>query len=826
MAISLQSNPTGQIARQNFSGNLFVLSESVRKLSSGLRVNKTADDSISVSRARQFESQGLGLGQVVKNANDGISAMQVVDNSLAAAMDILGDIQNKAVAATQDDQTAVGRLSLQSDVEKLLGELDHLVDAATFHNLPLLTGTYTDKSFQIAPVSGAVLSASLPSSRQYEIGQLRSGEMTISSSTLGGQVNLQLVNQGSGEAISIRSVTLAYDNDPDNGMGGLAAAINGYAASTGISAQAVVESESGSVLTAGTVADAFAVNGVKIGAVVALAGDSDGSLLTAINAKTSSHGVAASLSETGALVLTSLDGRAIKVSNSGGALGFTDSEMTTFGFTRILQSGPYDLSLSDSAVGLAVAFSPTMQLASALTTSIDSTLTANSILGGSSTLASGWTAGLEIVGVDLSGNISTTEDSILAAGSVLASDSVLAASTTLGGTVTLGAAVATEEVTILRAGSILVSGSVIERGSYLTNAVNSTSGTMAAGQILTTDVTVSNSLTLAKDMLLFSGSVLAAGASLATASQIGGEVQLDGAMTISQEMTLAAGSTIQDSDGVTVLAAGSTVGGGAQLAGADLTTTEAMLLKAGSTLTGSSELAFGSTIGGAVVVAGPHTASQDLSLAAGSIIKAGSTIKSGTVLTNDLLTTSGLLSAGTTTGQDYQTLGDNSVGVAMTLNNGSTLAGGSTLAANSRNETVVELGQETSLRLSDIAVATKDGATVAVKVIEAAMADLNRIRRQAAAISDQLTGIASVQGGAMDIMDGAKAKLLDVDFGEETVNFTRMEMLIRSSSFALTQANSLPGNVFNIMQGGGEREANQFFIAALNRLLTDGAVIN
>ncbi len=823
MAIRLQTNPAGQIARQNFSGNVFFLSESIRKLSSGLRVNKTADDSIAVSLARQFESQALGLGQAAKNANDGISAMQVVDNSLAEAMDVLGSIQNKAVAATQDDQTATGRLSLQSDINKLLKELDQLVDSATYHDLPLLTGTYTNKTFQVGTVSGETLSASLPSSRQYQVGQLRTGEMTITSS-LGGQVNFQLVNQDNNETINVRSVTLAYDNDPDHGMGALALAINAYAESTGISARAVVESVSGSALVAGTTPDAFAVNGVKIGALNVLDGDSDGHLLTVINAKTSSHGVVAAISDDGALVLTASDGRSIEVSGSGGVLGFTDAEMTTFGFTRILQNGPYDLSLSDLAAGLAVAFSPTMQLGAAVTTTIDSTLTRDSILGSSSTLTAGWTAGLDVTGADLNGNISTTEDSTLMVGSVLASGSELAASTIIGGAVTLDGSVATLASTVLRAGSILASGSVIEQGSYLTNAVNTTSGALAAGQVLAVDVTLSGPLTLAKDMLLFGGSVLAAGSSLATSSQIGGEVVLNGSLTVSQEMTLAAGSMIQDSGGVTLLAAGSTIGGVAQLAGTDLTVTEAMLVKAGSTLTGSSELAFGSTIGGAVVLAGDHTSSHDLFLEAGSIIAAGSIIKSGTTLTNDLVTTSGLLSDGTTTTQDYQTLGANSLGVAMTLKNGSRLATGSTLAANSKNETAVELSQESSSRLGDITVTTKDEATIAVKIIEAAMADMDKIRQQAAAISDQLAGVASVQGGAKDIMDGAKAKLLDVDFGEEAVNFTRMEMLIRSSSFALTQANAAPGNVFMVMQGGGERQANQFFIAALNRMITTGAV--
>lgn len=91
------------------------------------------------------------------------------------------------------------------------------------------------------------------------------------------------------------------------------------------------------------------------------------------------------------------------------------------------------------------------------------------------------------------------------------------------------------------------------------------------------------------------------------------------------------------------------------------------------------------------------------------------------------------------------------------------------------------------------------------------MAELEKTRQQAAGISDQLSGFASVQGGARAIMDNSRSKLMDIDFGDESGNFTRMQMLIRTSSFALTQANVVPSNVFMIMQGGGARRGESVF---------------
>ncbi|MBA3015757.1 MAG: hypothetical protein FP815_12545, partial [Desulfobulbaceae bacterium] len=645
MAIRLHTNPTGLIARQNFSGNLFTLSDSVRRLSSGLRVTATADDPASTTIVSQLNAHASGLGQAVKNANDGIAAMQVVDASLAEAMAILLVIRTKAQSASLSGLTAAHHSSLHNDMYKLLNELDQLVGAATFNDIPLLTGSFANKLFQIGSIPGEVVSVSLPSVSSNRIGQMRTGEMMLKS-VRGGQVNLRLDNQANDASVVVNSVTLSYSNDPSQGMGGVADAINAHAETTGIKASAEVAVESESPLVAGSTLGEFAINGIRIGAVSVAAGDLDGRLTHAINAKTVSHGITAEVSATGTFILSSGDGRPIKVSGSGGLLGFSDAEMTTFGYARILQYGPYNLSLTDSSVGLAVAFSPSMRVAAPLITTIDSTLASDSVVGGASTLAAGWVAGQDIRGADLNGDITTTDDSTLTVGSVLASGTILAASSVLGGGLTLNVAASTSTETVLRKGTVLTSGSVIAKDSYLTNAIVTTGGPLDAGQVLSTPVTLADPLVVVRDILLQGGSVLGAGSQLANASLIGGEVILDAAMTLSKEMLLAGGSVIRDRDGVTVLAAGSKIAGQALFAGSDLVMTGPLLVNAGSILAANSELALGSTIGGNAVLAGGHTTSDALNLAAGSVIAAGSTIKSGAMLTNDLMTTTGVYQSG------------------------------------------------------------------------------------------------------------------------------------------------------------------------------------
>ena len=72
----------------------------------------------------------------------------------------------------------------------------------------------------------------------------------------------------------------------------------------------------------------------------------------------------------------------------------------------------------------------------------------------------------------------------------------------------------------------------------------------------------------------------------------------------------------------------------------------------------------------------------------------------------------------------------------------------------------------------------------------------------------------------MNVSD-ARSKMLDVDFANEVENLTKMQMLFKSSAFALTQAHAAPQNVFNILQGGQEYKLADFFISAANQMIVD-----
>ena len=809
MTISVNIDAYSLAANRQFNRNLSSFADSITKLSSGLRVNKTADDPGAAFIGDYLTSQAQGLGAAVKNANDAVSILQIVDGSLSQAIDLVNSIRTKAVQAASDSLSTSERDSIQGDVNTLLKELDLVMLTSTYNDHALLNGSFTSKLFQVGETSGQTMAVNLPDSRNNHIGHLYTGQLSLT--TEGGEVSLTLNNAASGDTLSISGLTMAYDNTPDHGLAAVADAINKYSDSTGISAETVVKSSSANSIAAGSTPSTFAVNGINIGAVNVLANDSDERLITAINAKTAKSGVTASVDSNGRLTLAASDGRPIQVSGLDSLLPGED--LSTFGYVQIYQQGAQLLSMSDLSQGMAVSFSNNLKMAADVTTSIDSSLSFGSVLGSGSTLTAGWQAGMDVSGAAINGNITTSADSTLLTGSVLASGSVIASASTLGGTAYNAKSVNTTSGSLLQDNSILQSGTILASGTYLTNDISTAGGSISAGTTLSAAETLNANLTLAHDMLAAGGSIIASGSKLTAGSTMGGQFTLSGAMTTTVDMTLKSASTIVDQDAVTNIAAGSTVGGPVTTA-ADLTVRRNMLIKSGSILKQTTELATGSTLGGNTTLSGDHTTTADLYLAAGSVLASNSIIKSGAYLTNFILTTSGLIASGQTTGQDLQTIGTNSITNAMTVPTASVLAGGSILAANSNSEAGMQLASSETYRLNDINLLSSGGAETAISIVDAALAELNRGRSEASSTRNQFDSAAIVQGGVRTNLLEARSKLLDLDFGAETMIFSKMKILMLASSFALTQANAVPAQVLPILQGSSAHSANQFFVSA------------
>ncbi|NTW99115.1 MAG: flagellar protein FlaB, partial [Geobacteraceae bacterium] len=547
MALRINTNIAALSAHTNMIKNDSGLSASLEKLSSGLRINRAADDSAGMAIADSLKSQFLGLGQAVRNANDGISMVQTADGALDESIKIVNTVKTKAIQAAQDGQTTESRKAIQSDINKLLEELDTIAKTTAFNNQKLLSGNFVNKKFQVGAYSGETVNISIGTSESAKVGHVTTGKLSLTNAS-GGAVQLSIYSNLQSKSFTLQAVDIKANNNAGNGMGALADAINKLSDVLGISADAVVESNSSAAVAAGSTGSDFSINGVAIGAVAVTDNDADGALAKAINNKTADHGVLASVGGDGFLKLTSTDGRAISVTGGTGEV-LAGSQMSTFGYVKLNQAGSNELLITDLAGGSATNFTASLGVSGITSTTIDSTLQAGSTLLSASNIKAGSTIGGDIADTDVVGNLVTTLDSIIKAGSVISSDSTIKAGSVLGGTVTIKANVTVTNDSLLKVGSVLQSDSVLKAGTVLTTSIRDSSGnTISAGSVLSADITVSGDTTLAADMIIKNGSTLggAQGGSATAGSFIYGDVVASSTVTLTEDMTLKAGSTILD----------------------------------------------------------------------------------------------------------------------------------------------------------------------------------------------------------------------------------------------------------------------------------------
>lgn len=804
MALRINTNVSALSAHKNMIKNDNSLSSSLEKLSSGLRINRAADDASGMAIADSLRSQALGLGQAIRNANDGISMVQTADGALEESIKIVNSVKTKSIQSAQDGQTTESRKAIQSDVDKLLEELDMIARTTSFNNQKLLSGNFSDKKFQVGAYSGETVAISIGSSESNKIGHVTTGNLELTNDT-GGTVQLSVFSNLQSQAFTVQAVDIKYDNSRENSMGALADAINKLSDVLGISADANVRSTSRDTVAEGTTGSDFKINGTSIGTVAVSDADSDGALVKAINSKTADTGVLASTDAEGKLTLNSTDGRAIKVTGSTGDV-LAGSDMSTVGSIQLKQYGSNELLVTDLASGSATDFQTDITTTgTTATTSIDSTLTAGSALGSGTTLKAGVVLGADVVEAQLGGAgaaQTTTQDSMIKSGSVVASGTVVESGSTFGGEVSYnGATNTTTGDSLLTAGSVLASGTILKAGTLVTTDLIAEGGsTVAAGSVLSADTTISGNVTLGTSMIVTHDSTLATGGKVATGSMVGADLTMSGDLTLTEDMTFNTGTEIALT-GNTSFKAGSVYGADATTSAA-ITTTQEMTLKAGSTILSGSTIATGSTLGGEVQVGAALTAQGAVTLSEGSTIGSGTVLEAGTVLTSDITVQGGdIIEAGTTLEQKRTLSGDVSLDSSMTIAKDSVLAQGSKMAANGGGVSGTTIEDTTTDRLSSLNVLTQEDAQIAISVADSALKDLDKIRSDLGSVQNQLTStISNISVTRVNIF-AAESSIRDVDFAEEASNFSRMQILNQAGSFAMAQANASSQNVLSLLQG-------------------------
>lgn len=117
------------------------MSKSLERLSSGLRINRAADDAAGLAISEKMRAQIRGLNQATANAQDGISLIQTAEGALNETHDILQRMRELSVQAANDTLTASDRQNIQQEIDQLITEIDRIGNTTEFNTKKLLDGT-------------------------------------------------------------------------------------------------------------------------------------------------------------------------------------------------------------------------------------------------------------------------------------------------------------------------------------------------------------------------------------------------------------------------------------------------------------------------------------------------------------------------------------------------------------------------------------------------------------------------------------------------------------------------------------------------------------
>jgi flagellin len=141
MALRIATNVASLNAQKNLSRSNNALSKSLARMSSGFRINQAADDAAGLAISENLRAQIRGMKQASRNANDGISLVQVAEGGLNEVSNMLIRLRELSVQAASDTIGDTERKFLDVEYQQLKSEVQRIGESTTFNGRDLLNGT-------------------------------------------------------------------------------------------------------------------------------------------------------------------------------------------------------------------------------------------------------------------------------------------------------------------------------------------------------------------------------------------------------------------------------------------------------------------------------------------------------------------------------------------------------------------------------------------------------------------------------------------------------------------------------------------------------------
>ncbi|MDX1670475.1 MAG: flagellin [Limnobacter sp.] len=153
--LGINTNTASLVAQKNLSASGGSLNSSIARLSSGLRVNSAKDDAAGLAIAERLTAQIRGYDVAARNANDGISALQVADGAMGKISDNLQRMRELAVQSKNGTLNATDRTNLNREYSELASEVDRIAFGTQFNGNDVFSTANKTLSFQVGTGNAA-----------------------------------------------------------------------------------------------------------------------------------------------------------------------------------------------------------------------------------------------------------------------------------------------------------------------------------------------------------------------------------------------------------------------------------------------------------------------------------------------------------------------------------------------------------------------------------------------------------------------------------------------------------------------------------------------
>ncbi|HEX4152439.1 MAG TPA: flagellin [Steroidobacteraceae bacterium] len=328
MSLVLNTNINSIVAQNNLNGSQSLLSQSLTRLSSGLRINSAADDAAGLAISQQFTTQINGTNQAINNANNAVSEAQTTAGALTTITNNLQSIRTLAVEAANGSNSASDRQALNNQVQQQIAEITQIAQQTTFNGLNVLSGSSGTTVYQVGANIGDTIGISLQQGvAANQIGQYSQATGTAVTNVALSSTSTVTLSDGSNSTVTVGPTANYVGSTAYQGATSAyakAAAINGAglqgltaSAATSVTDTAAFSTISGGTNGTGDSGATASTYNLTINGTVIYGGTNNvavGATLTGaqvaaqINLYTGTTGVTASVNTSGALTLANTDG--------------------------------------------------------------------------------------------------------------------------------------------------------------------------------------------------------------------------------------------------------------------------------------------------------------------------------------------------------------------------------------------------------------------------------------------------------------------------------------------------------------------------------------